>query len=332
MYGDSTRALRNFLKRRGLTLSDVYAYFIDFTPNAHINSPFPFRMKKDSYDATPSLLISEHKGELRFKDFGALPQQVVNDAVGFVQLLYGGITREDAIKIIIETVTTNAVRKTNFKTQAKVNKIAVPRNTMYSFELEYWTKLGISKKALEDASIYALDYYAINGRDVWTSEQHAPKFYYLLGKDSWQLYNPYGEKRQKFKLNNVKDVIIDYNLLPNTGKYLFISKSKKDCMVWRSLGVKAVCAPINESTFFTPLIDRADELNSRFEKTFILFDNDDTGRVGADYLANETKWIPLILDYPEGCKDPADVITEYGTMQGRNLITKLFYGKYRKHK
>lgn len=333
MYGNPIQILNKELEKKGLTKSDIYSYFVKFKVGVPINSPFPNRMKHGHTDSTPSLFITEWEGELRWWDFGLLRDatKTNNDSIGFVQLLYNTKNREEAAVIIIDKIQNSAPIKTSFvvnKSRSKSYKTAIPKLDYDTWELDYWANLGFTKDELVKEEVYALDNYSYNGNIQWISTIAQPKYLYKFGEDSWQVYNPLGKKTERFKTHNINRVLIGWDSLPPTAPYLFISKSKKDSMIWKKLGVKAVTAPLNEVAL-TNLLIKKDEINSRFKHTLILFDGDKTGIESSDFLANETGWDSVHLKYPPKTKDPGDIIKEYGSIEGYKLLKNIFYGAYK---
>lgn len=333
MYGNPIQILNKELVKKGLIASDIYSYFINFEVGIPINSPFPNRMKDGHTDSTPSLFITEWNGELRWWDFGLLrdDSKVMNDAIGFVQLLFNLRSREDAAIKIINRITNSDPIKTKFrvsKSKSKSYKTVTPKLNYDEYELSYWDNLGFTEEELINEDVFALDNYSYNGNVQWISTRAEPKYLYKFTDDAWQVYNPLGKKTERFKTHNINKVLIDWDKLPKTAPFLFISKSKKDVMIWKKMGVKAVIAPLNEVAL-TNLLIKKDEINSRFNRSLILFDGDKTGNDSADFLAQTTGWDALHLPYPPNTKDPGDIIKEYGCTEGYKLLKTIFYGVYK---
>lgn len=318
------------LKKR-MDLADVYSLFIDFEPGVHTNSPFRNRKKGDSVDSTPSLIIDEFKGKLVWNDFGLNERDKLgdNDSLGFVQQLYGYKKREEAARYILQILDEGAepVRyQYTGKAQIEEDLRKVKIREWFPKAHEYWKNLGISLQMLEKHNVYPLDTYEYDGKIVWSYRAHEPKYVYWFGKNRWQIYNPLSENpTYKFKTCNISDVVIGWDNLPRDNGGLLISKSMKDLLIWKTLGAKAVIAPMNEVSF-KPLIKREETINNRFRNVYIAFDSDATGRANEDILEEVTNWQSLKLEFPPPCKDPGDVVARFGEREGYQLLKNILHG------
>ena len=315
MYGNPEVVLKNALKAKGLTKSDIYRLFIDFTPGVHIQSPFKDRVR-NSGDKTPSLIINEYKGELRHWDFGKDRSSMShNDSVGFVQDLYS-IDYEEAVDRIIQRLNGAEIVPYEAKNLTKDIPVITYNNSYKDWELNYWKRFGLDEQLLLKHKVYPLTSYGYNS-PIWISTKVYPKYAYIFGEDSWQIYSPLSPKGEKFKTRNIKGYIIGYDLLPKNGKWLVITKSKKDVMCFDKLGLPAI-ASMNERVW-EHLLDIREELDNRFTNKIILFDNDETGKESAKLLAEATGWKNLDINYTKG-KDPSDVIEFCGYEELKKLI------------
>ena len=333
MYGTPKSILQNILDEKGLKISDLYSMFIDFKVGEHTYSPFKVRNGDDNIDSTPSLLITEYKGILTWKDFGlnTVNQIGSSDAIGFVQQLFRFKDRSKAMLFIIEKLLNNELpAKYVFKSTEKPYHPLLSvqgRDTWKDFELAYWDTFGVSEQLLQENSVYPLEYYKVNGTLKWESTIEQPKFLYIFHDDSWQIYNPFAEnKKDKFRTNNIAHIVIGYNTLPTISDGLLITKSMKDILVWKSLGAKAVVAPMNEVTF-SALLARKNEFDNRFKNIYILFDGDATGIMNSKLLAEMTGWNSLLFDFPQDTKDSADVIKAMGKDNGGIYLKKQLKNK-----
>lgn len=274
-------------------------YFGDFEIGKKYHSPF-------RRDPRPSFLISEHNGQLLWKDFG-LSEKVRPDAIGFVTKLRG-VSRKEAVRIIWGDFLEKGVSVTR---QARSLNIGLPYDLTYreisDSEMVFWTRHCIDRDLLSRFSVKAVDRLYRHGSLVWESTSKEPAYVYLFDKDVFKIYRPLSDDRFRGQGNG--DIIEGFKQLPQTGRRLIVTSSMKDSLVLTSLGY-AACAPAGE-TNIRAVLSKARELNARFSEVLILLDNDVPGLKAAQKLSALTGWRAFSL--PKGTsKDPADVVKKYG--------------------
>lgn len=117
-------------------------------------------------------------------------------------------------------------------------------------------------------------------------------------------------------VNNIQG----YEQLPDTGDLLIITKSLKDVMTLYSLGYTAVSAN-SENTIIPQQIMK--DLNNRFNKILIFYDNDVSGKKGA-HLMSETygaSTVEIPMSYKS--KDISDFIKDYGKEKTIKILQTL---------
>ena len=139
------------------------------------------------------------------------------------------------------------------------------------------------------------------------------------GIEQWKIYIPL---RTKFRwINNAdKETTQGYAQLPETGKYLVITKSLKDVALLYTFGMPAV-APSSETSFIKK--ELLEELKNRFQTIIVFFDNDRTGKA---YMAKLRHKYPefkyLIIPRQLKAKDISDFYKLYGRKLTKDLIKK----------
>ena len=108
--------------------------------------------------------------------------------------------------------------------------------------------------------------------------------------------------------------------LPEKANLLVITKSMKDCMTLYSLGIAAI-APNSEHLFISK--EKLEELQTRFKRIIVLYDNDLAGINGMSKIRKLYpnliySWIPRSL----GCKDISDLYKTMGPNKTKHLIKK----------
>jgi DNA primase len=136
-------------------------------------------------------------------------------------------------------------------------------------------------------------------------------FYLPDSRLSIKVYRPRAEKKMnKWRANTGKSIheLQGYDQLPKKGKLLIITKAMKDVMALYSLGYTAI-APHGEGMLVPD--DQMKDLQKRFKRVVVLYDNDETGTKNGNKLARQFECSSIFL--PEGGpKDISDFIKENG--------------------
>jgi hypothetical protein len=302
--------------KKVMSTSDIYSLFIDYIPGILTHSPFRDRLKNGN-DSSPSLIIEPYKDEMRWRDFGKTTN-AEGDGLDFVAELEGVTRTEAAIIILTKLKSGVKVKHADVRQVSKEKEVVLKDWDKY--ELDFWRNLGVQRDLLDN--VYPIEKFFVNGYLVWETSERFPIFQYSFGPNAYQVYAPMSDRGNRHRNHNTKHLVFGMDTLPETGKNLLITKSKKDILVLQGINVRAVVAPPSE-TNFVGLLANKDELERRFENIYVSLDPDPTGRDAQHELCFITGWKPLNLDYPENSKDPADIIQNLGCEQGQPLLRKL---------
>lgn len=288
-----------------LSDSQIYEfYFGDFEIGKKYESPFPHRD-----DPNPSFIFKMHDdGGITWNDFG-LSGTLRKDAVGFVMEYYG-LSKPKAInKIWSDMVLDKSVKvPARKKIKRPINlPYQVKGQPMNEVELGYWKDFLIDPRLLQFYNVSSLRYMRRLDRVVWKTSENNPAFLYEFSKPgAFKAYRPLNpDKGNKWRGQNNGDIVEGYDQLPRNADHLIIQSSLKDTMCFRSMGYLS-CNPTSETSFKT-LITKVREFNNRFDVVYVLFDNDDPGRLACQELCYKTGWIPIFLP-GNWEKDPSDHI------------------------
>lgn len=269
-----------------------------------------------------------NKGTLLFKDF-ATGQCL--DIFSIVQQMFK-CNYFEALKIIANDfgIIQNKSIKRNpgkinenpIKIEDKeLSKIQVEIQDFTDLELKWWEKYGITKDILQKYQVYSCKYVFLNGNLLAKSQQHCPIFGYYgkkyHGLELWKIYFP---KRTNYRFigNYPCKKLQGYDNLPKSGKICVITKSQKDVMALYAYGIPA-CAPNSETIIPSEFI--INDLTSRFEYVFALWDND---RTGVTFLNKIKKKYPqikcLIIPRNLEAKDFSDLRAKYGYKKTKEFI------------
>ena len=138
-----------------------------------------------------------------------------------------------------------------------------------------------------------------------------------------KIYQPFNNKGFKWANCHDKTVISLWTKIPKVGERVCICASLKDALcLWANTGVPALALqgegyPISNTAI--------NELKRRYNKIYILFDNDKAGLEDGKKLAEETGFINVVLPTEYGEKDVSDY---YKSLQNKesfkNNLLKLF--------
>jgi hypothetical protein len=303
-------------------------------------------------DEKSSAIISYYNGDLWYKDFG---RPGAYRAIPYVSFKYG-IEYREALELINTEFSLglgNSFEDDNssldiapIRYKSSVSKEVVEsipielkvRRIPFTQEgLDYWIAHGWKTEHLNIAKIYQISHYWINHprKNIinwkielkWNQElAYSLDYYFHKGVFMRKIYRPHEISDYKFMTNADKTVVQNYNMLPKTGDYLFITSSLKDCGGFCNLGYNAI-APNSESSFFPESF--VEKIKGRFKYIFIWFDNDygrkeNPGIKSAKHFS-EKFGIDYVYNPDNTAKDPSDFIKKYGLSEFNNLINERIF-------
>lgn len=279
-------------------------YFGYFKPRKHY--PCPFKPETD-----PSFYISYYRGRLKWRRFGLYESP--RSPVEFVKLLFPLLNHIQIINKIYwdlqEGVDQKIVLEIREASQDEIDMAVEIDHILLDFEKQYFKDYHVTESTLKYYEIKGCRDSFIANKRFCKSRKSDPAFVYLHDKDSYSIYRPLAEKSKKHRKHNIRNHIMGYKELPETGDILFITKSMKDIMVFHELGIPAI-APHSERTFLPKGV--LDELKLRFKEIYVVYDNDETGVEASKKFTKENDlkyWnVPNNID----CKDPAEVSKKFG--------------------
>lgn len=198
-------------------------------------------------------------------------------------------------------------------------------------ELSWWLQFGITQQTLKLYKVHSVDSLFLNGNWFTASSKHNPVYGYYFGKEEgrelWKIYFPM-KSAYRFMLNTGK--LQGAKQLPATGEYVVVTKSMKDVMTLRELGIPAV-APQAESVILTQRQYTA--LAKRFKYVIFNYDWDPTGQKSMMQCRRKYRSICLsFTDKKEYAKDISDFVAKVGIEKAKELteglIEDLLLGAY----
>ena len=281
-----------------------------------INSPF-------REDHKPSFSIYTCNNRVLYKDFAT-------GEVGDLQTLLCMIFKDDIIDIINDIMNNKnfVIEKTDYTSRKPLKKaiIKTTKRNWFKFDDDFWGKYGITRDWLEFANVYPIKYCFINNK-VYQADKFAYTYLeYKDGKETQKVYQPFNLNGFKWISNADGSVWSLWSQLPANGDMLIITSSLKDALtIWANTGIPS-CSLQSESTM--PKKQVIEQLKSRFNNIFVLFDNDylakeNHGRIFGKKVAERFNLKQIEIPTNFSCKDPSDLRQDIGKERFNELIFNL---------
>ena len=238
--------------------------------------------------------------------------------------VYNDIKNKKGEKIICKRKQVKAVKHTQTTIQCKIRE-------WRQYDLDYWESQGISLKWLKFGEIYPISHIFFN-KDNTMYTFPADKYAYVYierkdGKITLKIYQPLVKDKSKKWYNSHNASVWDlWTKLPKTGEKLIITSSRKDALsIWENTGIPAVSM---QAESVSPKPQVIQELKDRFNKVYVLYDNDYTnpdnpGRTFGKKLASDFGLIQIEIPQEYESKDSSDLAKNHGREVLRKVILDL---------
>ncbi len=278
----------------------------------------------------------QSNGRLWFVDFAGISYDCFNVVQTIFRCNYWTACRIIAKDFGLLDSDTSYNKITLNKSEIKREKIPV---TIRVKQKRYWTKealafweqfgLNLTRDELINElhvhGIYSLDagwleYPDGTLKQVYDYNKYKPAYFYQLDEGyNYQLYFPYNSKDSVRFMQNRNDLLHYYKQLPERGKYVVITKSRKDAFFLKQFGVIAI-AVLSERGKISK--DIMINLQLRFTYVFTLFDSDWTGKRASVRMKQTYQTIPLLFS-GNMKKDFSDNLREEGIEYMSELIEEI---------
>lgn len=185
------------------------------------------------------------------------------------------------------------------------------------YDIEYWESFGIGKTWLTYAEIFPVSHIFISNKKGQFSYP-ADKYAYVYierkeGNITKKIYQPFNKAGFKWCSDNDKSVVALWTKVPKYGDKICICSSVKDALcLWSNTGIPSIA--IQGEGF--PMSQHAiNDLKNRFNKVYILLDNDKPGIDNGIKLSMATGFINIQLPQFEGGKDISDFYKVLGNKE-----------------
>ena len=271
-------------------------------------------------ERTPSMCIYVSvENKYLFKDFSTGKG---GDGIHLVKLI-AGCSFYEATRLIIESYNDYVLHNNGGHDIHKFERASKYKITNYEFrgwttqDQYFWTQFNIGSKLLEAHGVKPLSSYTLTKDD----NELCIRGLYLYGyfKEDDTLYKVYQPKTFDKKFIKVANYIQGWEQLQGYNN-LIITSSLKDVMSIKSLKLHIdVIAPDSENTMLKQEVMK--DLQKKFKKIILLFDNDDAGiesmrKYKEQYPFIEVAVLPM-------SKDVSDSIRDFGAKEVRNRIVPI---------
>lgn len=315
--------LEEIFKR--VTEYDIFSFYLGhpIKLGQAIKSP----LRNDNH---PSFgIFKSRKGILLFKDQATGES---GNCIKFVQLLLNINNYNE----LLQTIWNDMIIKNNIS-KSKVGKsienlkisnkkqILIKRKYFTKTDEEYWSQYYISKDTLKKYNVFPIESFWIDDikyKFIYTKD--SPMYAYKMF-NSFKIYRPYAKnKADKWRTNCTKYDIQGWEQLPDNGDTLVITKSLKDIMVLSHFNIASI-APHSEVSLIPKEV--IDEAKKRFKRLVVFYDNDESGKEGAERIKNEynleTIFIPTHYLDIYNVKDISDFVKEFGIDKTKELLNEI---------
>ena len=194
------------------------------------------------------------------------------------------------------------------------------------YDIDYWQSFGITLEWLKYAEVYPISHKIVTKdgqKYVFGADKYA--YAYVERKDgnvTLKIYQPFNKAGYKWASKHDKSVISLWSKVPEYGDRICICSSLKDALcLWANTGIPTLAIqgegyPISNTA--------VNELKRRFNKIYILLDNDTAGLIDGLSLAKATGFTNVVLPQFDGGKDISDLYKVKGKDDFVKIILPLF--------
>ena len=327
--GNDSVCLSDILSK--VTEADILSYYLGVTEvPCIINSPL-------RQDRRPSFGLYSHDGKrIFYTDLSTRDRGGLFDLLG---QMWGCSYKEVLAKINndiskfcgstnIHSYTPCAVRSTT--NHNKSTDLQCKVRDWKDYDIEYWASYGISLEWLKYAEVYPISHKIVikdGQRYVFAADKYAYAYVeHKEGKVTLKIYQPFNKAGYKWSNKHDNSVVSLWTKVPEYGEQICICSSLKDALcLWANTGIPCI-NPQGEGYTLSGTAIR--ELKRRYDKIYILYDNDEVGEKDSILLAESTGFIKLTLPKIEELGNPKDISDLYKAMNDRQkfkeIILKLF--------
>lgn len=282
---------------------DVYFKYLGFYPDTKKKFLNPLRKDKKG-----DCKFYWDRGILYFKDWGWKAFTCVSVVMEIDSLnYYQALNKIYRIFIKGKKHIPKIITIEQVKSEKQKKKIDIKIQSFTNADKEYLKAYGITFEMCKFYRVFSIKHYWLDNELKYTYSFKNPCLGYYFKNGNFKLYH-YLNDEFRFVSNTSHKDLQGYDQLNWVGKYLFITKSLKDVMLYRRLGFDAV-APHSETLAaweeYIPILER------RFETIIINFDNDFSDDAGIKATNKILKKYPQFQSFYVPLESKTKDLTDY---------------------
>ncbi len=277
-----------------------------------------------SSEKTPSFCLYPNKmGHYSFKDFSSGKS---GDAIEFVMQYLNLESRGVAVRKIMDDyadyVSKNDITPREYKPESRYEVSDYEIRHWNNFDESFWMSYKIGSKVLDKYNVQPLKYFILSKTDnegAVKELRFENNYTYGYFKNDGTLYKIYQPKNKVSKFIKVSDYIQGSEQVTFESKYLVVTKSLKDIMSFKTLGIGNVetIAPDSENTVIAENLMK--KYIHKYAKIILIFDNDEPGIEAAKTYKKRYGFDYVVLPFE---KDISDTVKARGIQETRNIVFK----------
>lgn len=284
-------------------------------------------------DRNPSCRIKANSNNrLMYKDFGT------GDSYGYTDYICVkyGCTFKECLRIIYNDFKLGSIKYDilpqlvlndilDVKLKPKKAFIEIVDQPFTLVDYDYWNKFEIPLELLQEYDVFSCKIVYLHTKQgktiTFEYKDNNPIYAYRFcnnGKYSYKIYFPLNkDKKHKWLFSGGSQEDIEgIDQLPLFANDLILTKSLKDCIVYKLLGLPAISLQGETNKLSQHLVDL---LHRRFNNIIVNYDNDDEGIKGSKRLKQQYRFNYFFID---GEKDISDFVQLYGLEQAKIMINE----------
>lgn len=251
---------------------------LSFRPSIGEHFTNPLRL-----DQKPGCYLRDDKGIIRLVDWADAQSNNMN-VIDAYRKAFGYSFKEALEAIENETIGKSFVPyATNKKEKYKSALYSYVPRKFNAIDKDYWSKRGISSANLNNDNVFALSNFTLGGTTFEALEQ---SYAMAFESNRFKIYQPFADKKIKWLGNmNREDFWYMDDYLSTV---LVLTKGYKECRIIKNLHPDVSTAALNgEGYKYLP--QKFEKILNRYDKTIVLYDNDEAGRKGSVFVAELLK-------------------------------------------
>lgn len=296
-----------------------------------VNRPFCSELRVDK--APSCRIYTTQYNTLRYKDFGSGENY---DCWNYVMRKYGCnyyealniISSDFKIRDMKVNISPSLILGTEVRPKKSIissvvkSRLQIIPQPWQIQDFEFWDQYKISFELLNRYKVVSAKHVVLHKGDkqyVFDYSKKSPRYGYLFPTCN-KAYAPYEDSLGKWMYDGDSDNVEGWENLDKSGDLVILTKSYKDVMEYRNIGINAISLPSETSIFKKEV---KEELDSRFGRIVVNLDNDRQGVESTNKIVAE---FDLDYFYIDEAKDLSDYVKGNSLDKAKKMIDKKLKG------